>query len=217
MGICDLFIGKRIETKTSGVAVITEIKNSRSVSVLFPDTGFYRVTNARSVRNREIKDPTRPAVFGVGFIGVGVYKSRVKGVKTKAYIKWISMLQRCYDEKFKERNQHYKDATTCKEWHNFQSFAEWHEYNYKEGCELDKDIKIEGNKIYSPEACSYVSHNKNIIKARARSYLFTSPDGIKTEVYNLSGFCRENGLVLSGMTRVRSGERRTHKGWTKGE
>ena len=55
----------------------------------------------------------------------------------------------------------YEDVTCCDEWLSFGNFVEWvnKEVGYSgkpEGTELDKDILVKGNKIYSPEACSFV-------------------------------------------------------------
>ena len=59
----------------------------------------------------------------------------------------------------------YKDCTVCNEWLTFQNFANWHEQHYpqtKENWQLDKDIKIKGNTIYSPEYCQYVTQLDNL-------------------------------------------------------
>jgi hypothetical protein len=43
---------------------------------------------------------------------------------------------------------------------------------------------------------------------------FIRPDGRRTVIINLSRFCRENGLSVVHMHNLKSGIRRTHKGWT---
>lgn len=71
------------------------------------------------------------------------------------------MIQRCFDAKFKQRSPTYEDVTCCDEWLSFANFFSWvnREVDYMGrpvGFELDKDILVKGNKIYSPEACSFV-------------------------------------------------------------
>lgn len=69
------------------------------------------------------------------------------------------MMNRCYGDKHKYSQYSYKGCTVCEEWHNYQNFAKWYEdnyYNCEEELELDKDIIIYGNKLYSPETCLFV-------------------------------------------------------------
>ena len=94
------------------------------------------------------------------------------------------MLERCYSEKYQEKNATYKDCEVCEEWHNFQNFAKWYENNYYEikgekMC-LDKDILVKHNKIYSPENCIFVPEKINSLfvksdKSRGESCIGTSP------------------------------------------
>ena len=72
------------------------------------------------------------------------------------YQKWISMLKRCYDKKFHARHPSYINCTVCKEWLTLSNFMNWFNQNYIEGYELDKDILVKGNKVYSPQTCCFV-------------------------------------------------------------
>ena len=101
------------------------------------------------------------------------------------------------------------------EWHNFQVFAKWFDENYMEGFQLDKDIKIEGNKIYSSGTCLFVSPTNNKVKARAKTFNFVSPLGDVVGIYNLAEFCRENELNKSNMYQVHFGRISHHKQWRK--
>ncbi len=161
------------------------------------------------------KDKMIPVSYGVGFIGYGVHKTTYKRKITRCYSAWIHMFERCYCPKRLARRPKYKGCTVCPEWHNFQVFAEWFYKNYIDGYELDKDIKINGNKIYSPEACMFVTTADNSEKANAKEYAFLSPKGELVNIYNLSKFCRNNNLNTLSMYAV-YGERQTkHKGWTR--
>lgn len=92
------------------------------------------------------------------------------------------MLQRCYSEKLHRKESTYKDCSASEEWHNFQSFGEWDKDVYyeveDERMELDKDILVKHNKIYSPENCIYVPQTINILftksdKTRGNSVIGT--------------------------------------------
>lgn len=96
--------------------------------------------------------------------GNGKHKAREAGKITTAYNTWNNMLIRCYDEKYQQKKPTYIGSVACEEWHNFQNFAEWFYYNYpndgKKYC-LDKDFKVIGNSLYSPETCMFIPNNIN--------------------------------------------------------
>ena len=116
--------------------------------------------------------------YGIGYIGDGKYKSRDENKKkTKAYNTWGHMLRRCYDPYYLNEHPTYRDCIVCEEWHNFQNFAKWFYENYyecnDEQMQLDKDILIKGNKIYSPNTCILVPKRINS--------LFTKSDALRGE------------------------------------
>ena len=77
------------------------------------------------------------------------------------YIRWCSVLERSYYEKFKEKHPTYKDVTCCEEWLTFSNFKSWMETQDWEGKDLDKDLLVYQNKIYSPETCVFVHSEIN--------------------------------------------------------
>jgi hypothetical protein len=90
------------------------------------------------------------------------YKSRIDGKHTIQYNAWSSMKQRCYDDKLHEKHPSYKDCSICEEWLDFQNFAKWFNQNYIEGYQLDKDLLIPGNKLYSPNTCCFIPQEINL-------------------------------------------------------
>lgn len=127
---------------------------------------------SRQRRTRKYrKNVNEPSVCGVGIIGEGKFDPK-KDIEI--YKRWVSMLMRCYSAKFKEAHPTYQDAVCDSSWHNFQVFAQWWEDNYysveDERMELDKDIRIKGNKVYSPKTCLIVpkSINTLFVKRDAR-------------------------------------------------
>ena len=102
----------------------------------------------------------KPTGVGVGLNDVD-FRVWVDSKPIWQYSLWTSMLNRCFSEKEKQRHPTYKDVTCCDEWLSFGNFVEWlnKEVEYKGhpiGSALDKDIIVKGNKIYSPEFCSFV-------------------------------------------------------------
>jgi hypothetical protein len=76
---------------------------------------------------------------------------------------WHRMVRRCYDDKFHESNTTYFDCEVCEEWLIFSNFASWFKEHYVEGWQLDKDILVDGNRIYSPRTCCFVPQEINSI------------------------------------------------------
>lgn len=152
-------------------------------------------------------------IYGKGYNSGGEYKTRVDDKLTKPYRTWCAMLKRCYNEKYHAINPTYRECTVCDEWLDYQVFAHWFNEHYIEGFDLDKDIRVEGNKIYAPQFCQFVTREANTVKANAKHYTFLSPCGNGVAVYNLSAFCKANGLTQSNMSCVASGKRTQHKGW----
>lgn len=208
-------ISKIYSSLNYGDLFIVNYINNKKVEVEFIDTGYKTTTRAEQIVNGQVKDYLYPSVCGIGFIGVGEYRAKIKGKLTRPYQTWISMMKRCYNAKTQILHPTYKGCTVCDEWHNFQNFAIWHTKNYIEGYHLDKDILIKGNKIYSPSACSFVSRAVNNIQASAKRYTFKNPQGEVFDVYNLQEFCKKNNLTPSSMGKVHLGKRRHHKGWVK--
>lgn len=215
----DMAPGTIHKTKTSGELEILSYQSYNSVTVIFKKTGYSTTVEACQIRRMEVKDHFLPSVYGVGFFGVGNFKATCKGRNTTAYNKWLRMIQRCYDKTYHDKSPTYRDCTVCEEWHNFQNFAKWFYENYPndgKDYQLDKDIKVDGNKLYSPDTCMFVSALENSVKANARHFKFIDPNGNYVDVFNLSEFCKENNLNRSCMSAVSLGKRKEHKGWTKG-
>lgn len=121
-------------------------------------------TGYHHFKHGDVTNPYYKNVCNIGFIGVGQYSYVTH---KEIYVIWERMLQRCYDEKYQEKHPTYTGCEVCKEWHNFQNFAQWYEENYYEihgekMC-LDKDILHKGNKIYSSNNCIIVPNRINML------------------------------------------------------
>ena len=92
------------------------------------------------------------------------------------------MLRRCYSEKHQNNNLTYIGCTVVEEWKCFQSFAEWYYESYNSDImdrwEIDKDILIKGNKIYSPETCAFVPAEINSVFTKTNSKRGIYPIGV---------------------------------------
>lgn len=77
------------------------------------------------------------------------------------YRVWKNMLERCYSTKFQERQPTYIGCSVSEEWLVFSNFRAWMEKQDWHDKHLDKDLLIEGNKIYSLETCVFVTRMVN--------------------------------------------------------
>ena len=99
-------------------------------------------------------------IYGVGVYKKGKFKSWENGKITKEYNSWRSMMERCYDPAAHEIRPTYIGCSVCPDWLCFQAFAEWYHANYPqdgESYQLDKNLKVIGNKVYSPDTCLFTS------------------------------------------------------------
>ena len=138
------------------------------VKVKFLSTGYETTSQKGHIIKGSVKDKLKPHIHGVGFIGKGNYKSKVGGKTTEIYVCWVNMLNRCYCPKSQAKRPTYRGCSVSKEWHNFQNFAFWYEYQLKLlnpyiKYQLDKDILLKGNKVYSKYLCNLVPHSINKI------------------------------------------------------
>jgi len=86
--------------------------------------------------------------------------SRANRVSCPFYDCWVSMLKRCYSEKYQSSHATYKDCKVCDEWHRFMAFKAWMELQDWKDKQLDKDLIGDG-KLYSPDNCVFVSRSLN--------------------------------------------------------
>lgn len=104
--------------------------------------------------------------YGVGLYEAGEYVSWDGGKATKEYTLWKSMLRRCYSD---DEHKHWRTYIGCSvsdEFKDFQRFAAWANLQVGyglEGYQLDKDLMMRGNKVYSNEACVFIPREVNML------------------------------------------------------
>lgn len=143
-----------------------------------------------TVTKGNIRNPYHPSVLGIGYLGIGGFSTVSNKSYLLSYKKWRGVLNRCYTTFYTELHTSYKDVTICEEWHNYQNFAEWFEENYNtktmKGWELDKDILVKGNKIYSPETCCFVPQEINKLFTKTVETRGLLPIGVVKTKYKFS-------------------------------
>lgn len=94
--------------------------------------------------------------------------------KCPYYMRWAGMLARCYSG----RCPSYKGCSVWGLWFYFSNFKAWMEQQDWEGKELDKDLLVVGNKLYSPKNCIFVSAKVNSFITEATANRGQYPLGV---------------------------------------
>ncbi len=130
---------------------------------------------------------------------------------------WADMLKRCYSAKYQERRPTYAGCRVSSEWLTFSNFKTWMVAQAWEGKQLDKDLLIDGNKLYSPDTCVFVTQAVNS---------FTTDSGASRGEW-LIGVCwhKQSGKFHSScsnpLTKKRehlglfTSEQEAHEAWLK--
>jgi len=132
----------------------------------------------------------------------------------------------CYNKNNpKYKNYGGRGVTVCEKWHRLKGFLDdfdeidgWNEEAFMAGrLQLDKDIKIEGNKIYSKETCMWVSPEDNVkVKpSYQRKYVGVRVDGLRKEFSNCTEFAKDYPEIKSPteIGVVARGDKKFYNGW----
>ncbi len=155
-------VGEKYMTYEGYESEILESFNAQNNTIKINDEHGAILYNRafKEIKNGQIKNPYHRSVYGVGFSGQGKHKVSLNRIITKCGNRWRKILERCYDEKALIKRPSYIKCEVDERWHNFQNFAEWFENNYNyetmQDWQVDKDILIKGNKVYSPKTCCLV-------------------------------------------------------------
>lgn len=94
------------------------------------------------------------------------------------YTRWTSMLARCYSSKLHERSPSYVGCSVAEPWLYFSNFRKWMVDQDWEEKELDKDLLIRGNKVYSENTCVFISRKINLFISEVEQSRGEFPIGV---------------------------------------
>lgn len=187
MSIRNKRIGEKWYNKYGSELIIIDYRNTSEVDIIFTETKYIKThCKMREIKEGTVISPYDKTVYNIGYIGEGKYS---KENNELIYRKWRAMLERCYSKKLHDKYPTYIGCSVCEEWKCFQNFAKWYEENYYEvpntkWMDLDKDILIKRNKIYSPETCIFVPHEINVIFTKADQNRGDLPIGVYWDNYH---------------------------------
>lgn len=163
---------------------IISYRNSRDIDVLFEDKWVIENCSYGNFLNKKIKNYLKPTIFDKGYYGT------LKPNKREyPYSIWFRMMERCYskDKKIREKHYYYDDISVCEEWFNYQEYKKWYLQNIwtnEFSLQVDKDILIKGNKIYSPNTCVMVDSKINNLFIKSNKARGELPIGVSYDNNN---------------------------------
>ncbi len=162
-------IGNRFTNKEGHeFEIIDKYKDYRTVKFL--KTGFIKMAGIKEIRNKSVRDYMEKTIFGIGMLGDISNENRSSKEYKTIYNRWYKMLERCYSSDSNNYDNYgRKGVYVCDEWLVFKNYMDdlRKKENYNnliknpKKWHIDKDMLIEGNKIYSNKTTLIIEASKN--------------------------------------------------------
>jgi len=129
--------------------------------------------------------------------GIGVNDNPMAGDPYQ--VKWRNMLKRCYSTPVQKAQPTYKGCSVTIGWLLFSNFKKWMQGQDWEGKQLDKDLLVKGNKIYSPTTCVFVDAKVSLLLCDSPLRRGKWPLGVSRRgtTDSFKSYCTENGKQVS--------------------
>ena len=207
-------IGRSYKSNAYGDFTIIDYKNCDNVTIKFNKTGSILVCSAGNLRAGKVKDPLIPSICGVGVVGT-LYSTMSKETGNKKrhtlqYQTWMSMIQRCYSEKFQIKSPSYRGCSVSDNFKYYEYFYEWCNKQIgfgNKGWHLDKDLLVKGNKVYSEDTCVFLPLELNGLLVSCRSARGIYPIGVT--------YSKEKRKFTSSLRTGGKGRKYTQLGYYK--
>lgn len=158
-------------------------------------------------------------VFGVGINDADYQVSKYQGGKVlwrcPFYVKWKDMLKRCYRDSYKEMNPTYTECSVCDDWIYFSKFKSWMIEQDWEGKQLDKDLLLRGNKVYSPDTCVFIDNKVNTFLIERNASRGDWPIGVSASGKRFSAYCRVLGKNGNEYLGKFDSPEEAHRAWLR--
>ena len=129
--------------------------------------------------------------YGVGF-NDRKYPTRVKGKNTKQYHLWYNLLARCCCPDVQKKHPTYIGCTVSENFKNYSYFYAWCQNQIgfgQKGFQLDKDLLLKGNKVYSETSCLFLPRELNNLLTSSKQNRGNLPIGVSVHQGRLAVRC----------------------------
>ena len=122
-------------------------------------------------------------VYGVGINDRSV-ATTLNGKITKEYTLWHDMLKRCYSKPYLEDRPTYIGCSVSDNFKYYHLFHVWCQTQIgfnNTGYQLDKDLLIKGNKLYSEDTCVFIPKELNALLIKTAACRGLLPIGVNKQ------------------------------------
>lgn len=160
-------VGELYQTNKFGFVEVLEYHTTKKIKIRFINTNNTTWCVGYALKTGAVRDLEAPSVYGKGMLG---NSSRCLNIKTDAPYKcWQGMMNRCYSPAYQEIAKTYHPCTVSSSWLYFPTFRKWYEDNNVLGWELDKDMLVQGNTMYSEDCCTFLPKELNNLAKNLKS------------------------------------------------
>lgn len=137
---------------------------------------------------------------GVGILDIPAYSNNVAD---KEYVLWCDMIMRCYSENYLKRKPTYLGCEVDDSWKIYSNFksdiCKFYGFD-KQDYQMDKDLLVKGNKIYSKDTVCFLPRAVNMCIQSKNRKSNGLPVGVcfyEKHVKNkYLAYCRNNGKTI---------------------
>jgi hypothetical protein len=173
------------------------------VKIYDKDNTVIKNTRYNNFKSKHMFSTYDKTINNIGYIGKPIFSKDEETIpmcKLLSYLYWVGMIDRCY--KNSNRLRTYEDKFVCEEWLNYSNFKIWFDKNYYEitnkKMQLDKDILVKRNKIYSPSTCIFVPNDINMLFVKADNIRGDLPIGVH---HNRNRNCYASKLSINNKSK----------------
>lgn len=181
------YVGNVYTSNNYGDYYVESIVDQENVRIRFLNTNHSQHINKNQILTGAVRDYSVQSVRKSKSNNI-IHKVGDKGVDKslieenfKVYQVWCSMLQRCYSPTNDYVKRNYKDCEVSDYFKFFPQFLDWWKMK-SDGIsvelQLDKDILVKGNRLYSETTCTLVPRDINMLLIKRNKARGKYPIGV---------------------------------------